>query len=83
MIRVALVLAEDGIISANLLEQHEISDKKMPASSDALSMQTVEMLHIEKILTLTGGNKSESARILGITRPTLDKKIKQYKINLD
>ncbi|MCD4656007.1 MAG: sigma-54 dependent transcriptional regulator [Planctomycetes bacterium] len=83
VIRVALVLAEDGIISADLLEQHETSENKIQASGEALSMQTVEMLHIEKILKLTGGNKSESARILGITRPTLDKKIKQYKINLD
>ena len=83
VIRFALVLAEDGIISADLLKHHDTSEKNAFVGSDELAMQTVEMHHIKKILKRTGGNKSETARILGITRPTLDKKIKLYKINLD
>ena len=83
VIRFALVLAEDGIISPKLLSLPKIEKTEFTATGDALSMQAVEMHHIEKILKQTGGNKSETARILGITRPTLDKKIKQYKINLD
>ena len=83
VIRFALVLAEDGIISPKLLSLPKIEKTEFTATGDALSMQAVEMHHIEKILKQTGGNKSETARILGITRPTLDKKIKQYKIKLD
>ena len=82
VIRFALVLAEDGIISPKLLSLPKIEKTEFTATGDALSMQAVEMHHIEKILKQAGGNKSETARILGITRPTLDKKIKQYKIKL-
>ncbi|MDH4218202.1 MAG: helix-turn-helix domain-containing protein [Candidatus Aminicenantes bacterium] len=36
--------------------------------------------HIIRVLRYAGWNKSDAARILGITRQTLDNKIKHYKI---
>ena len=42
---------------------------------DPRSLQEVEKTHIEKILNLTGNNKSEAARILGISRTTLRSKL--------
>jgi two-component system response regulator HydG len=43
-----------------------------------LPLDEVEKASILKTLELTGGNKSEAARRLGITRRTLHKKLKKY-----
>ena len=42
------------------------------------SLQQVEKTAILNTLASTGGNKSEAARILGITRKTLHQKLKKY-----
>lgn len=49
---------------------------------DDLSLETFERKHIERVLRITGGNKSRTCSLLGITRPTLDQKIKKYNINI-
>ncbi len=46
------------------------------------SLQEIEKLAIEETLTQTSGNKSEAAKLLNITRTTLDNKIKKYGITL-
>ena len=38
------------------------------------------MLHIKNIMEQCGGDTSAAARVLGISRPTLYRKIKRYKI---
>ena len=43
-----------------------------------LPLEEVEKVTILKTLEFTGGNKSEAARRLGITRRTLHKKLKKY-----
>jgi two-component system response regulator HydG len=56
--------------------------KKSSSSKDVvpadLPLDEVEKATILKTLELTGGNKSEAARRLGITRRTLHKKLKKY-----
>ncbi|MBN2408525.1 MAG: sigma 54-interacting transcriptional regulator [Candidatus Aminicenantes bacterium] len=52
--------------------------ERVPASSE--SIEHVERDHITRVLRRTGWRKSEAAKILGITRQTLDNKIKKYKI---
>ena len=42
------------------------------------SLAEVERNHILNILNEAGGNRSEAARILGISRVTLHNKIKTY-----
>jgi len=49
----------------------------------SLSLAEVEKLHIERVLKLFKGNKSRSARALGIALNTLKKKIKDYNINIE
>jgi Nif-specific regulatory protein len=44
------------------------------------SLENLEKGHIERTLRSTNGGKSETAKILGITRQTLDNKIRKYKI---
>lgn len=46
-------------------------------------LEEVEKQAILETLEQTGGNKSEAARILGITRATLHKKLKKYGLSSD
>ncbi len=41
---------------------------------DALDLESVERRHIARVLELTGGNKSEAAKLLGLDRKTLQRK---------
>jgi two-component system NtrC family response regulator len=43
-----------------------------------LSLESVERRHIHAVLELTGGNKSEAARRLGISRKTLERKLRKW-----
>jgi transcriptional regulator with GAF, ATPase, and Fis domain len=43
-------------------------------SPEPLDLATLERRHIARILKLTGGNKSEAAKILGLDRKTLQRK---------
>ena len=47
----------------------------------ALTLREVEREHILKILKYTDGNITKTAQILGISRPTLRQKIREYKIH--
>ena len=49
----------------------------MPGA-DAASLEEVERKTIIRTLAAAGGNKSEAARRLGITRRTLHQKLKKY-----
>jgi DNA-binding NtrC family response regulator len=43
-------------------------------SPEPLDLQAMERRHIQRVLKLTGGNKSEAAKILGVNRKTLQRK---------
>jgi two-component system response regulator HydG len=45
---------------------------------DTLSLGEVERRHIARVLAATHGNKTMAARILGIDRKTLHRKLVQY-----
>ncbi len=53
-------------------------DAKASDPSDILPLDTVEKNAILQALSLADGNKSETARKLGITRRTLHQKLKRY-----
>jgi len=59
------------------------------AASDTLqepeeqdSLAAVERRHVQRVLHLTKGNKSAAARILEVSRPTLNRMIKDYRIDV-
>jgi DNA-binding NtrC family response regulator len=49
-------------------------------NNGALDLESVEKNHIQKILAITNGNKTESAKILNIGLTTLYQKIKDYQL---
>jgi transcriptional regulator with PAS, ATPase and Fis domain len=53
-----------------------------PRRPRLLSLAEVERAHIARVLAYNGGNRSRTARDLGISRATLIKKIKQYRLDL-
>ncbi len=55
-------------------------DGQLVAGLYAMVMAEVEKPLIETVLNHTGGNQSKAAQILGMSRSTLRKKIKQYGI---
>ena len=62
------------------------SDARSQGESDSAyrpeSLETVERRHIEAMLRHHGGNRTRSARDLGIARATLINKIKAYELDL-
>jgi two-component system, NtrC family, response regulator AtoC len=48
--------------------------------SDDQSLEMVERRHVQRVLLMTKGNKSAAARILEVSRPTLNRMIKDYEI---
>lgn len=51
-----------------------------PADNNPVNLADVEKQHIKKILGYTGGNKTETARLLGIGLTTLYRKLDEYKL---
>jgi DNA-binding NtrC family response regulator len=49
-------------------------------TKELMSLKDMEKQYIDHVLRYTKWNKSRASEILGITRPTLDKKIKDYEL---
>ncbi|NNG07997.1 MAG: two-component system response regulator, partial [Desulfobacteraceae bacterium] len=63
------------VLKDKVAEGEEAPKEAIPGD---LPLEEVEKASILRTLELTGGNKSEAARRLGITRRTLHKKLKKY-----
>ena len=79
----AVVLSDSEYLSEDDLSlMHAEVPSPGPAAPVAadLPLEEVEKATILKTLEFSGGNKSEAARKLGITRATLHKKLKKYRV---
>ncbi len=77
----AVILANDFNLTEDVLPyeiQHQ-QDNSTRAMS-AFSMQSIEKLHIQKVINYTKGNKAETARLLEIGIATLYRKLDEYNI---
>ena len=77
----AVILANDLSLTQDVLPyeiqyQQDNSNKTM----SAFSMQSIEKLHIQKVINYTKGNKAETARLLEIGIATLYRKLDEYNI---
>ena len=76
----AVILAKDSLITIPDLPYENMSPTRLVAAGKEL--REVEKNHILNVLSQTGGNYSEAARILGITRMTLYNKVREYGLNV-
>ncbi|WP_432710229.1 sigma-54-dependent transcriptional regulator [Pedobacter sp.] len=72
-----VILADSNLLTADLLP-YEFHDET--PGLDPLNMQAMEKQHINKVLNYAKGNKTETARLLGIGLTTLYRKIEEYNI---
>jgi len=76
----AVILAKGDVILDEDLAL-EIGEKKL-YPKQLVPLKEVEKDYIQHVLKTTKGNKTRTSQILQITRPTLDKKIKEYKLDI-
>ena len=66
----AVVMASGGVIRPELLD---IPNDGVGRTEEIRTLGHVEREHIQRVLVATEGNKAKAARLLGITRPRLDR----------
>ena len=71
----SLILSDDALTDAVLPSDFDVDDK-----ADTLSLADMEKNHIAKVLKHAGGNKTQTAKLLGIALTTLYQKIKDYNL---
>jgi len=72
----ALILSRKPVIRAGDLPL--APEMKEGRGCDPLTLEAVELEHIRKVLAGARQNRSNAARLLGISRSTLNEKIKKY-----
>ena len=76
----AVILAKgDVILEENL--PLEASEKRL-FLKELVPLREIEMNYIQHVLKETKGNKTRASQMLQISRPTLDKKIKEYQLKV-
>lgn len=58
-------------------ESYQEKDEKSLATDEQFNLHVLEQQTIERALTHTGNNRTDAARLLGISRRTLQRKLKQ------
>ena len=75
----AVVLSRGQPITPEHLPPHMVRQTEGgPAGASLLSLEEIEKRHIQRILELTGHNKSRAAHLLQIHRDTLYRKLRKY-----
>jgi Nif-specific regulatory protein len=81
----AVVLAEDHKIQPTDIRFSSLSGTAEPnlrKSFEPITLERIEHEHIMHMLEWTKGKKREAARLLGINRSTLDRKLERYEIHV-
>jgi len=73
----------DELITARLLNLIDLTQEPLPNGIYDLIMRSVEKPLIEAVLKIAKGNKKKAAKILGINRNTLAKKLEDFGIHLE
>lgn len=76
----AVILAKGDVVLKENLPLESAEKKLFPG--DLVPLQEVEKSYIQHVLDAAQGSKTRASQILQISRPTLDKKIREYKLHL-
>jgi transcriptional regulator with GAF, ATPase, and Fis domain len=63
-------------------EEFPLPDRAAASEGEGDSLDDAERRHVVAILRRTGGNKRAACRILGISRPRLDRIIARHRIEV-
>ena len=82
VIQVAVLFADSDVIHERDIEIEELSQSGPTAISDEvsdgdLSLDAATLRHVKRIYELSGMNKSKTAKMLGVSRSTLDRKLEE------
>ena len=72
-----VILADSDELTVDLLP----ADFNTDSDEGSLTLESVEKQHIQKVLRIVEGNKTQAAKMLGIGLTTLYQKIKDYNLN--
>ena len=76
----AVILAKGDIVLKENLPLESGERKIFPG--ELVSLREVERNYVQHVLDAVQGSKTRASQILGISRPTLDKKIREYNIRV-
>lgn len=82
VIQVAVLFTENDVINETDIEVDDsfeealMSDGELDNDGD-LSLDAALLKHVKKVYELSGRNKSKTAKILGVSRSTLDRKLEE------
>jgi len=78
----AVVLSKGDVLEKEniLLKEELVNQQQQTYKPSDLSLDEVEKIHISNLLQKYKGNKLQVCKILGITKPTLNSKIKKYSV---
>ncbi len=74
----AVILADSNELTPDLLPYDLQTDGLTPEPNAIIDLATLERQHIRRVLRHTNGNKTETARLLGIGLTTLYRKLAEY-----
>jgi DNA-binding NtrC family response regulator len=74
----AVVFARSEVVTKDVVATAGLEPGKAPAAAASQTLAEVERVHVANVLKQTGWKKKRAAELLGISRPTLDRKIRVY-----
>jgi DNA-binding NtrC family response regulator len=76
-LRRAVVLAAGGVIRPAHLGLGPVPEH---APADLKPLAEIEREHVSRVLAATGGHKAKAAQILGVSRPRLNRLLREYRL---
>ena len=93
LVRAAVIAKGQVLVRSDFPDLLEAAGQSRPAGQDAdafrdetgrvLTLDEVEELHIRRVLKDTKKNKGEICEMLGISRPTFERKLEKYNISFE
>ena len=81
LMRAAVLSQGDMLLEEHLVEQPRTPTPAPAAEGAVPTLDEVERQHVARVWALTRGHKGKTCQILGISRPTLERKLRKYGIS--